>query len=138
MSVFDNIKKYSKQRGLNLQSVALKSGLSKNVIYQYNKGKNPSLETLGKIASVLGTTTDMLLDDKEKQPSDAPKHIDVAEIVDSSAMLTSRDHALSDEDQAAIKTLITTYLNSKEGQDRLRQYGGYGDDGKKINEKRSD
>jgi len=133
MSVFENIKKYSKIRGMNLQQVAIKSGLSKNVIYQYNKGKNPSLETLGKIATALGTTTDTLLDKKEVDATPVtPTHIDVDDIVNSVAPLTSRDHALSDEDQAAIRALVKTYLESKEGQDRLREFGGYGDDGKKI------
>lgn len=63
MSVFDNIKKYSKIRGMSLQDVALKAGLSKNVIYQYNKGKSPSLDTLKKIAHVLGVSVDILLGD---------------------------------------------------------------------------
>lgn len=135
MSVFDNIKIFSKKRGMNLQEVATKAGLSKNVIYQYNKGKNPSLETLGKIATVLGTTTNELLGKSEDKQPITPQHIDVDDIVNSVAPLTQRDHALSDEDQAAIRALVKTYLESKEGQDRLRKFGGYGNDGKKIDGK---
>lgn len=46
MTLFDNIKKYSKQRGYNLQTTAEKAGLSKNAIYGYNHGKQPSIVTL--------------------------------------------------------------------------------------------
>ncbi|WP_334427177.1 MULTISPECIES: helix-turn-helix domain-containing protein [unclassified Levilactobacillus] len=128
MSVFDNIKKYSKKRGMNLQEVATKAGLSKNVIYQYNKGKSPSLDTLKKIALVLHVPSEELLGEKKEKESSAPDHIDVEDIVDNAAMLTSRNHALSDEDRAAIKAMLTGYLNSKEGQRRLKKYGGYGND----------
>lgn len=62
MSAFDNIKKYSNLRGLSLQEVAIKAGLSKNMIYQY-KNINPKLETLQKIAKVLSVSTDCLLED---------------------------------------------------------------------------
>lgn len=61
MTLYDNIKKYAKLRGLSLQDVAEKAGLSKNMIYQYNRNKKPSLETLDKIAAVLSTTSKELL-----------------------------------------------------------------------------
>lgn len=63
MTVYENIKKYAKKRNMNLQDVALKAGLSKNMIYQYNKGKNPSLETLTKIAEILGVSYNDLAGD---------------------------------------------------------------------------
>ena len=50
MALFDNIKKYSKLRGYNLQTTAEKAGLSKNAIYGYNHGKQPSVETLKSFA----------------------------------------------------------------------------------------
>lgn len=74
MSIYENIKKIAKRRGMNLQEVAVKSGLSKNMIYQYRlgygkcRGRNgkdihPSYETLEKIADVLGTTRNIISDD---------------------------------------------------------------------------
>lgn len=64
MTVFENIKKISKKRGLSLQDVAIKSGLSKNMIYQYKNGAKttegvkrraikPSDETLKRIGDTL-------------------------------------------------------------------------------------
>lgn len=80
MTVYDSIKKYSKIRGLSLQQVAEKSGLSKNMIYQYGKGKNPSLETLDKIAKTLKVDRNDLLVDASKEGSTSkiiPKEVDI-------------------------------------------------------------
>ncbi|MBS0948339.1 helix-turn-helix transcriptional regulator [Levilactobacillus brevis] len=138
MSTFDNIKKFSKKRGWNLRQTAEKAGLSPNAIYRYNQGVEPKYPTLKAIADALGVKVSDLSDeykDATKIPAEESNptktdHIDVEDIVDNAAMLTSREHALSDEDRAAIKAMLTGYLNSKEGQDRLKKYGGYGDNGK--------
>ncbi|WP_203648963.1 helix-turn-helix domain-containing protein [Secundilactobacillus yichangensis] len=91
-----------------------------------------SSSELKQLADVFGVSTDYLLG---HDTSSTPKHIDVEDIVDQQAMLTSRNHALSDEDRNAIRALLTTYLNSSEGQDRLRKFGGYDDEGNKKDEK---
>lgn len=56
MTIFDNIKTASKMRGYSLQTTAERAGLSKNAIYQYNNGKNPSYATLEKIAQALSVS----------------------------------------------------------------------------------
>jgi transcriptional regulator with XRE-family HTH domain len=88
---------------------------------------------LKQLSEIFDVTTDYLLGSTGKNE---PKHIDVDDIVNNQAMLTSRNHALSDEDRKAIRALLTTYLNSDEGQDRLRKFGGYGDDGKKTEDEK--
>ncbi|MCS8597017.1 XRE family transcriptional regulator [Levilactobacillus brevis] len=139
MSVFDNIKKYSKNRGMNLQQVAVAAGLSKNVIYQYNKGKSPSIDTLKKIASVLGVSAETLLgnqDESKTTTNNEAKKVNIEELLDGTAMLTDRDGELTDSDRAALRALISTYLQSTEGRERLKKYsnmelddnGGNGDD----------
>lgn len=136
MTTFDNIKKYSKSRGMNLRQTAEKAGLSPNAIYRYNQGIEPKYPTLKAIADVLSVTVSDLSDEygeksqneDSQQSQSSPDHIDVEDIVDNAAMLTSRNHALSDEDRSAIKAMLTGYLNSKEGQRRLKKYGGYGDE----------
>lgn len=45
MTAFDNIKRIAKKRGMSLQTVAEKAGLSRNLIYQYN-GKPSQLSRL--------------------------------------------------------------------------------------------
>ena len=144
MTTFDNIKKYSRLRGYNLRETATKSGLSANAIYRYNQGIEPKYPTLKAIADTLSVevsdlsseySSDETTINKEEAVAE-PKHIDVDDIVNNSAMLTNRDHALSEEDQVAIRAMLTTYLNSKNGQNRLRKYGVYDNDGNKT-EKRS-
>lgn len=142
MTTFDNIKKFAKLRGYNLRETAVKAGLSPNAIYRYNQGIEPKYPTLKAIADALSVEISELsseyIDDSANSDTavsttETPQHIDVDDIVNNVAPLTQRDHALSDEDQAAIRALVKTYLESKEGQDRLRKYGGYGSDGEKIN-----
>lgn len=94
-------------------------------------------DDLVNLANHYGVTTDYILtghDDTSIKKAQQPKHIDVEDIVDQQAMLTSRNHALSDEDRNAIRALLTTYLNSAEGQDRLRKFGGYDENGNKKDE----
>ncbi|WP_250546286.1 helix-turn-helix domain-containing protein [Lactiplantibacillus argentoratensis] len=134
MTTLERIKKLSKQRGWSLQTLAEKAGLGKNSIYRWD-AKTPSTASLQKVAKVLDVSVADLLGSESTVQSDEPKHIDVDDIVNSVAPLTQRDHALSDEDQAAIRALVKTYLESKEGQNRLRKYGGYDNDGKKTDGK---
>ncbi|ANI95830.1 helix-turn-helix domain-containing protein [Lactiplantibacillus plantarum] len=133
MTTLERIKKLSKQRGWSLQTLAEKAGLGKNSIYRWD-AKTPSTASLQKVAKVLDVTVAELLGDKStsKSTPDNPKHIDVEDIVNNSAELTSRNQALTDEDRAALRALVSTYLNSKEGQDRLRKFGGYDNEGNKI------
>ncbi|WP_047999383.1 helix-turn-helix domain-containing protein [Lactiplantibacillus herbarum] len=131
MTLFENVKKLASKRGISLLRLNDQAGLGKNAIYKWKK-QNPSTENLQKVATVLGVSTAELTGEEDNP---APKHIDVEDIVNESAMLTSRNHALSNEDRTAIRALLETYLNSKEGQDRLRKFGGYGNDGQKTDKK---
>lgn len=108
-------------------------GVSKVSVSGYeNNTRQPDNSALVKLADYFSVTTDYLLGNVQANPNeDTPKHIDVEDIVDDAAMLTSRNQALSDADRNAIRALLATYLNSKEGQDRLREFGGYDENGKK-------
>ncbi|MFD1410594.1 helix-turn-helix domain-containing protein [Lapidilactobacillus gannanensis] len=109
MTLFDNIKKVAKERGLSLQSVAVKAGLSKNVIYQYNKGVNPSLETLANIANVLGVTVDYLLgkNDTPEWANDQDTH-DLKEFLESNAdSMTYGGDDLTQEEKEKLKIAMT-------------------------------
>jgi transcriptional regulator with XRE-family HTH domain len=113
MTVFDNIKKFSKKRGYSLQTTAEKSGLSKNAIYQYNHGKNPSLETLAKIAKVLGVSIDDLLGEVNRHksaynlPQKKPKKIDLKSTIDDEdVIMTFEGREIQREDLEVIKRLL--------------------------------
>jgi len=106
MSVFDNIKKYSNLRGYSLQVTAEKAGLSKNAIYKYNGKKNPSLETLQKIADVLKVSTDTLLTDNP-DPSSPPSEIDLHDAIsDDQTIFTWEGKPIPEQDLELIKRLL--------------------------------
>jgi len=61
MTVGQNIKRLRKEKGLTQKQLGDKCGLADSAIRRYELGgANPKIETLDKIASVLGTTTDEL------------------------------------------------------------------------------
>lgn len=64
MSVGTNIRKMRKERGLTQAELAEKAGISRSYFADIEKDYyNPSLESLQKIASALGTTSGVLLGD---------------------------------------------------------------------------
>lgn len=61
-----NIKKRIKERGLTIEKVAHKIGVSKNSLSQTING-NPTISTLEKIAGAMGiTVSDLLLDENDE------------------------------------------------------------------------
>lgn len=54
---------YRKLAGMTQTEVALRLGVTTNTISNYEKGHTmPSMDTVVKLAHILGTTTDLLLD----------------------------------------------------------------------------
>ncbi|QCZ51005.1 helix-turn-helix domain-containing protein [Levilactobacillus brevis] len=134
MTLFERVKKMSKERGLSLSQLNDKAGLGKNAIYKW-KTQKPSTENIQKVASALGVTVDYLLSGEE-QKNETTKKVNIEDLLDGTAMLTDRDGELTDADRAALRALISTYLQSTEGRERLKKYsnmelddnGGNGDD----------
>ena len=62
MTLGNNIKKYRKMLKLSQEDLAKKSNLYRNSIYNYeNNKRQPSIETLNKIATALGVTVNDLI-----------------------------------------------------------------------------
>ncbi len=133
MTTGSRIASLRRRRSMTQPMLAEKMNVSRSTVTSWeNDRRSVSNEDLVKLADYFGVTTDYLLGNVQANPNeDTPKHIDVEDIVDDAAMLTSRNQALSDADRNAIRALLATYLNSKEGQDRLREFGGYDENGKK-------
>ena len=62
MSVYENVKKIAKQRGLSLQKVAEEAGLGINSIYDWRK-IDPSISKVQKVADVLHVSLNELVND---------------------------------------------------------------------------
>ncbi|WP_333604348.1 helix-turn-helix transcriptional regulator [Lactobacillus acetotolerans] len=132
----ERLKEVRKAKKLSQRDLAQALSVSQQTIGSWEVGRSePNTELLQRIANYFNVTVDYLLENEKEKSATHPKHIDVEDIVDQQAMLTSRNHALSDEDRNAIRALLTTYLNSSEGQDRLRKFGGYDEEGNKKDEK---
>lgn len=127
MTVFERIKESAKKLGWNIQTVAQKSGMGANSIYKW-KTQTPNLEKLTQVSKTLGVSVDYLLNGTEGGYSSEPKEtketkkVNIEELLDGTAMLTDRDGELTDSDRAALRTLISTYLQTKEGRERLKKY----------------
>lgn len=101
MTTFERIKKYAKLRGLSLQKVALAAGLSKNMIYQYKDGTNPSMKTLNKIADVLNVEPNDLLSDTTSKENTAQADLD-----DDDTIFTFQGKPIPPEDLKIIRRLL--------------------------------
>lgn len=122
MTLFDRVKVLADEQGKSLKTVALDLGFGENSFYGW-KTKNPGIDKLQSVADYFHVSTDYLLGRTNSRDTAGNDHIDVEDLVNDAAMLTSRDHALSDEDRDAIRAMLAGYLNSKEGQRRLKKYG---------------
>lgn len=58
----NNLKQLRKEKGLTLESLAKKAGVSKAHIWTIEKGNSPKLDTVYKIARALDISIDLLID----------------------------------------------------------------------------
>lgn len=105
MSLFDNTKKFAKRRGLNLQQVAEKSGLSKNAIYKWNQAdKHPSESSIKAVAYTLGVSYEELIGKSAKANHE---NIDLkASIDDDDVIMTYEGRPIPPEDLEYIKRIL--------------------------------
>lgn len=103
MTTFERIKKLAKIRGLSLQQVAIKAGLSKNMIYQYRNGTNPSISTLEKIAKALNVNKKELLGQDDTR--DIASKVDLD---DEDTIFTYQGKPIPPEDMKIIKRLLNS------------------------------
>lgn len=139
------IKKIREQKHFTVRQAALQANISNSFWSQVENKKReiPKPDTLRKMAlglrisekeifKMAGISTPTINDYNKKSE---PVHINVEDLVNDASMLTSRDTALTNEDREAIRAMLAGYLNSKHGQDRLREFGIFDDNGNRIDKK---
>ncbi|BDZ30589.1 helix-turn-helix transcriptional regulator [Lactiplantibacillus sp. WILCCON 0030] len=103
MTMFERIKKISKEQGYSLSQLNDKAGLKTNIIYSW-KNKVPSIEKLNAVANVLGVSTDYLLGKtSEKAVSNKPKKVDIE---DDDVIMTFEGRPIPPEDLELMKRLL--------------------------------
>ncbi|WP_300303426.1 helix-turn-helix transcriptional regulator [Ferrovibrio sp.] len=106
MALSDNIRKHRERARKSLQELADATGASKAHIWEIetNRAKNPSIDLLTKISSVLGVSVAELVGENPRDPDEAP------EIV---AMY--RDlKGLSEGDRKVIQEMISHFRKRKD------------------------
>lgn len=100
---FDIFNDLCKMRGISCKRAAEEIGLSNSITTKWKKtGATPGGDTLQKIASYFGVTTDFLLD-KEKAPTVSDERIDMSDI---DVAFYGDYKELSDDDKATIRDMV--------------------------------
>lgn len=112
MTLFENVQKTAKQRGLSIRALNEKAQLGTNAIYKW-KTQKPSTDKLQAVADVLGVSVDYLLgntDDMHSIQKDA-EPIDLYTVTDDERdrMISANGQPISDEDWAIIKAVLARY-----------------------------
>ena len=108
MTIFDRIKKLSKEHSKTLRQVTDDLDLSQNYIYNLKKsGKQPNATTLTKLADYFHVSVDYLLG-RENKKTDT----DIEHILDNAMSYDGKP--LTEHDRKALKGIIKAYLDSKE------------------------
>ena len=97
MTTFERIKELAKKRGYTLSSLNDKAGLGKNSIYHW-KTKEPSMQSLDKVAKVLGVSADYL---RGKTDNTKP-----ADLADEDTVFTYEGRQIPPEDLEYMKRLL--------------------------------
>ena len=103
MTLFDRIKRISKERGYSIAEVERKAGISANYMYQWKK-RNPSPKALASVADVLNVSVDYLLGKTDdNSTSMKPKQVD---ITDDDYIITYQGKPIPPEDMEYIKRIL--------------------------------
>lgn len=104
MLFFDNVKKLCKEKGLTIESVANKAGLTIDSYNSYRRHKNlPRADEATKIAEVFGTTVERLVTGEDRTGLTQQEEIFLAKL-----------RSLSKENQNAVYTLLNALYNQEE------------------------
>lgn len=103
MTLFENIKRLAKLRGMNIKQVSVRSGLSENAIYGWKK-HTPTKGAILAVANTLNTTYEELTGEKE---TSEPTKIDLAAAMnDDHAIMTYQGRPIPEEDLEYIKRIL--------------------------------
>lgn len=114
MSTYENIKFYSKKRGLSLPQLSEKIGMNPNSMYGYNQGKEPRYSTLKKISTVLDVPISKLSNKyKDEKADETP----TADIDDFSTVMRFQGQEIPEEDRETIMTMLESLRRARKEKD---------------------
>lgn len=114
MTLFENVQKTAKQRGLSIRALNEKAQLGTNAIYKW-KTQKPSTDKLQAVADVLGVSVDYLLGNTDDMHANknTPTDTDLEEMLDGAVAYGGKP--MSDNDRTILKGMLKAYFDNKEG-----------------------
>jgi len=109
MTLLSRTKYISKRRGISMESLASKVGISKSGIYQWEKHE-PKPSTIDKVADVLHVSTDYLLgrtDEMNLSTTDSQKEVDIKDALEHDIMLAFDGKPISEKYKRIILELLS-------------------------------
>ena len=110
----ENIKRIREHKRMTAMDVAQSAGVSNSTISQIEKGRRQTLQsdTLNKIATALGVTTNDLLGDTDTIKFETNDIIDVLNIINYADGITLDEIKLTDDEIQLLNITIQTTLNA--------------------------
>lgn len=110
MTLLSRTKEIAKKRGMSMESLANKVGISKSGIYQWDKHE-PKPSTIQKVADVLHVSTDYLLgrtdDMNPSLANNKPTEVDIKKAIEQDIMLAFDGKPISDKYKRIIIELLS-------------------------------
>ena len=107
MTLLSRTKEIAKKRGMSMESLANKVGISKSGIYQWDKHE-PKPSTIQKVADVLHVSTDYLLGRTDEMNPSATETVKKADIADDELLLSFQGKDVTPEYRDAIIAILRT------------------------------
>lgn len=109
MTLLSRTKETAKMRGISIEKLANKVGISKSGIYQWDIHE-PKPSTISKVANVLHVSTDYLLgrtDEMNLSTTDSQKEVDIKDALEHDIMLAFDGKPISDKYKRIILELLS-------------------------------
>lgn len=110
MSVYENVKKIAKQRGLSLQKVAEQAGLGINSIYDWRK-IDPSISKVQKVADVLHVGLTELVNEPSIPDKQSISDADLDKMLDNARSFDGKP--MTDHDRELIRSYLKGLYDAK-------------------------
>ncbi|KMY81996.1 hypothetical protein WZ78_02890 [Leuconostoc mesenteroides subsp. dextranicum] len=107
MTLLSRTKEIAKKRGMSMESLANKVGISKSGIYQWDKHE-PKPSTIQKVADVLHVSTDYLLGRTDEMNPTTVETVKKADIDDDELLLSFQGKDVTPEYRDAIIAILRT------------------------------
>ncbi|MGO3380223.1 MAG: helix-turn-helix domain-containing protein [Lactococcus cremoris] len=107
MTLLSRTKEIAKKRGMSMESLANKVGISKSGIYQWDKHE-PKPSTIQKVADVLHVSTDYLLGRTDEMNVTTVETVKKADLDDDELLLSFQGKDITPEYRDAIIAILRT------------------------------